>query len=93
MLYYGRNVATWEGDTLVVESEGYNEKFWLTGGLPHTSEMKVTERLTRTDFNTMSVEVTIDDPGAYTRPWGMSWNLVWKEGEDPPEYFCQDNRL
>ena len=93
VLYYGRNVATWEGDTLVVQSEGFNEKFWLTGGLPHTSQMKVTERLTRTDFNNMAIEVTIDDPGAYTRPWSMSWKLVWKEGEDPPEYYCQDNRL
>jgi len=93
VLYYGRNVAEWEGDTLVIQSEGYNEKFWLTGGLPHTTQMKVEERLTRVDFNTMTYEVTIDDPGAYTRPWSMQWNLVWKEGGDPPEYFCQDNRL
>ncbi len=93
VLYYGRNVAHWEGDTLVINSEGYNEKFWLTGGLPHTTMMKVTEKLTRTDFNTMHYEVTIDDPGAYTRPWSMNWNLIWREGGDPPEYFCQDNRL
>jgi hypothetical protein len=93
VLYYGRLVADWEGDTLVVRSEGYNEKFWLTGGLPHTSLMKVTEKLTRTDFNTLHYEVTIDDEGAYTRPWSMQWNLVWLEGMDPPEYYCQDNRL
>lgn len=93
VLYYGRLVGEWEGDTLVIHSEGYNEKFWLTGGLPHTSLMKVTEKLTRTDFNTMTYEVTIDDPGAYTRPWTMHWNLVWLEGGDPPEYYCQDNRL
>ena len=93
LLYYGRLVADWEGDTLVVESEGFNEKFWLTGGIPHTSLMKTTERLTRSDFNTLRYEVTIDDPGAFTRPWQMSWNLVWKEGGDPPEYYCQDNRL
>lgn len=93
ILYYGRNVAQWEGDTLVIQSEGFNEKFWLTGGLPHTSLMETTERLTRTDFNTMTYEVTINDPGAYTRPWSMSWNLIWREGGDPPEYYCQDNRL
>jgi hypothetical protein len=93
VLYYGRNVAQWEGDTLVINSEGYNEKFWLTGGLPHTTMMKVTEKLTRTDFNTLLYEVTIDDPGAYTRPWSMNWNLIWREGGDPPEYYCQDNRL
>ena len=55
--------------------------------------MKVTEKLSRTDFNTLHYEVTIDDPGAYTRPWSMNWNLIWREGGDPPEYFCQDNRL
>src|SRR6056300_651309 len=93
VLYYGRNVAQWEGDTLVINSEGYNEKFWLTGGLPHTTMMKVTEKLTRIDFNTLLYEVTIDDPGAYTRPWSMNWNLIWREGGDPPEYYCQDNRL
>ena len=93
ILYYGRIIANWEGDTLVVHSEGFNEKFWLTGGLPHTTLMKTTERLTRTDFNTMTYEITIDDPGAYTRPWSMRWNLVWLEGNDPPEYYCQDNRL
>jgi len=93
VLYYGRLVGEWEGDTLVINSEGYNEKFWLTGGLPHTDLMKVTERLTRTDFNTMTYEVTIHDPGAYTRPWSMNWNLIWREGGDPPEYYCQDNRL
>ncbi len=93
VLYYGRNVAQWQDDTLVINSEGYNEKFWLSGGLPHTNLMKVTEKLTRTDFNTMHYEVTIDDPGAYTRPWSMNWNLIWREGGDPPEYYCQDNRL
>jgi len=93
VLYYGRNVAQWEGDTLVINSEGYNEKFWLTGGLPHTTMMKVTEKLTRPDFNTLLYQVTIDDPGAYTRPWSMNWNLIWREGGDPPEYYCQDNRL
>ncbi len=93
VLYYGRMVADWEGDTLVVHSEGFNEKFWLTGGLPHTGLMQVTERLTRSDFNTLQYAVTIDDPGAYTRPWSMHWNLIWKEGGDPPEYYCQDNRL
>jgi len=93
VLYYGRNVAQWEGDTLVINSEGYNEKFWLIGGLPHTTMMKVTEKLTRTDFNTLLYEVTIDDPGAFTRPWSMNWNLIWREGGDPPEYYCQDNRL
>jgi hypothetical protein len=93
LLYYGRNTAHWEGDTLVIESEGYNEKFWLPGGLPHSDQMHVTERLTRSDYHTLNYELTIDDPGAYTRPWQASWSLQWLEGQDPPEHYCQDNRL
>lgn len=93
LLYYGRNSARWEGDTLVIESEGYNEKFWLPGGLPHSEQMHATERLTRIDSGTLHYELTIDDPGTYTRPWSASWNLRWLEGSDPPEHYCQDNRL
>jgi len=93
LLYYGRNVAHWEGDSFVIESLGYNEKFWLPGGLPHSDLMKVTERLTRTDFDTLQLELTIDDPGTFTRPWNASLTLKWLEGQDPPEHYCQDNRL
>jgi hypothetical protein len=93
LLYYGRNTAHWEGDTLVIESEGYNEKFWLPGGLPHSELMHATERLTRISYDTMNIELTIDDPGTYTRPWSSSWTLRWLEGNDPPEHYCQDNRL
>ena len=93
LLYYGRNSAHWEGDTLVIESEGYNEKFWLPGGLPHSEMMHVTERLTRVDYDTMNYEITINDPGTYTRPWSSNWNLRWLEGHDPIEHYCQDNRL
>jgi hypothetical protein len=93
LLYYGRNTAHWEGDTFVIESNGYNEKFWLPGGLPHSELMQVTERLTRRDYGTLNYEITIDDPGTYTRPWSASWTLKWLEGNDPPEHYCQDNRL
>ncbi|HWK54869.1 MAG TPA: DUF6152 family protein [Hyphomicrobiales bacterium] len=93
LLYYGRNSAHWDGDTFIIESEGYNEKFWLPGGLPHTDLMHATERLTRPDYHTLTYEVTIDDPGAYTRPWKASWSFKWLEGQDPPEHYCQDNRL
>ena len=91
-LYYGRAVAHWDGDTLVVETTGFNEDFWFTnGGLPHTNLLSLVERFTRTDYNTLRYEVTIDDPGAYTKPWSSSWELKWVEGE-LPVYFCQDNR-
>jgi hypothetical protein len=92
-LYYGRSVGHWEGDTLVVETAGFNEDFWFTaGGLPHTDRLRLIERFSRPDFDTLRYEVTIDDPGAYTRPWSSSWELRWVGGAEPAPYFCQDNR-
>jgi hypothetical protein len=92
-LYYGRSVARWEKDTLVVDTKGFNDKFWFTnGGLPHTDQLHLIERFTRTDFHTLRYQVTIDDPGAYTRTWSSSWTMQWVAGEDLPVYYCQDNR-
>lgn len=92
-LYYGRSVGQWEGDTLVVVTKGFNEDFWFTnGGLPHTDKLSLTERFSRPNFDTLHYEVTIDDPGAYTKPWSASWDLRWVGGENLPAHFCQDNR-
>ena len=92
-LFYGRSLATWEGDTLVVTTSGFNETFWFSnGGLPHTRLLQLVERFSRTDLNTLHYAVTINDPGAYTRPWTSSWDLKWIPGEELPEYYCQDNR-
>jgi len=90
--YYGFSVGRWEKDTLLVESVGYNEKFWLTtAGLPHTEALHLTERFTRTDLNTLKYEVTIDDPRTYTRPWTGGWTIQWVPDQDIQEYFCEDN--
>jgi hypothetical protein len=90
--YYGFSVGRWEKDTLVVESVGYNEKFWLTsGGLPHTEALHLTERFTRTDLNTLKYEVTVDDPRTYTKAWTGGWTLQWIPDQDIQEYFCEDN--
>lgn len=92
-LYYGRSVGRWDGDTLVVDTVGFNEDFWFTnGGLPHTNMLRLVERFSRPDLDTLHYEVTVDDPGAYTRPWTSSWELRWVGGEELPSYFCQDNR-
>jgi hypothetical protein len=92
-LYYGRSVAKWEGDTFVADTRGFNEDFWFTnGGLPHTDQLRLVERFTRTDFDTLKYEVTIEDAGAYTRPWSSAWTLRWVAGEDMPRHLCQDNR-
>jgi hypothetical protein len=90
--YFGYSAGKWEGEMLVLQTVGFNERFWFSnGGLPHTESLKLTERLSRPDFDTLRYEVTVDDAGAYTRPWTAAWTLQWVAGEDLPEYFCQDN--
>ena len=92
-LYYGRSVGQWEGDTLVVDTTGFNEDFWFTnGGLPHTSDLHLTERFTRTNQDTMRYEVQVDDPAAYTRRWSANWTMQWNGGAILPSHFCQNNR-
>jgi hypothetical protein len=65
--FYGHSIGSWEGDTLVVDTVGFNEGFWIDRGqLPHTSQLHLIEKYTRTALDTMKYELTIDDPGAYT---------------------------
>ena len=67
--YFGDAIGHWEGDTLVVDTVGFNEKFWaFRNGMPHTRFLHLVERYTRVDMNRIKYEVTVDDPGAYTRP-------------------------
>jgi hypothetical protein len=90
--YYGTSVGHWEKDTLVVDSVGYNERFWLSGGgLPHTSALHLTERSSRPNLNTLKYEVTVDDPQTYTRPWKAGWTVRWIPDKDLQEYFCEEN--
>jgi hypothetical protein len=92
-LFYGYAVARQDGDAFVVDTRGFNEEFWFdNGGLPHTEQLQTIERFTRTDMGTMRYEVTINDPGAYTRSWKSSWTLQWVPGEEMPYFLCQDNR-
>jgi len=88
--YYGHSVGWWEGDTLNVDTTGYNEGFWLDRrGLPHTEAMHTLERFTRTDAATIKYEVTVNDPGAYTAPWTTTFNLRRETGTELFEYVCQ----
>ena len=92
--YYGHSTGKWEGDALVVDSIGFNEKVWIDReGTPHTEQLHMIERFTRTDMNTLKYEVTIDDPGAYTKPWTGGFMLRWTSGGELFEYVCQDNNL
>jgi hypothetical protein len=90
--YYGTSVGKWEGDTLVVESTGYNENFWFSnGGLPHTEALRLTERFTRPQQGTLRYTVTVNDPRTYTRPWTASWTARWVADKEIEEYFCEEN--
>ena len=97
--YFGDSIGWWDGDTLVVDTVGFNERFWMIrGGLPHTRNLHLIERFTRADYNTLRYEFTIDDPGAYTEPWSGGWEIPWQTvnydqspGGEIHEYFCADN--
>jgi hypothetical protein len=96
--YYGHSIGHWEGDTFVIDTVGYNEKFWIdrgdspNTGFVHTTQARTIERLTRTNFNTIRYELTIDDPGAYTQPWtANTYNISLRAEEELFEYICQDN--
>ena len=89
--YYGHSIGWWEGDTLVVDTVGFNETFWLDRrGLPHTNQLHTQERFTRINANEINYETTVDDPGAYTEPWKGGFHLRWETGTELFEYVCQE---
>ncbi|HVJ29763.1 MAG TPA: hypothetical protein VNA66_05580 [Gammaproteobacteria bacterium] len=88
--YYGHSVGHWEGDTLVIDSRGFNESFWMDRrGMPHTTQLHTVERFTRKDAETINYEITVDDPGAYTAPWKGGFDLGFDRGVELFEYSCQ----
>jgi len=89
--WLGHSVGKWEGDTLVVDVANFNEGTWLDYfGHPHTDQMHVIERWTRTNKATLRYEARIDDPGAYSASWTVTWDTPWSS--DPiNEYICQEN--
>jgi hypothetical protein len=87
---YGHSVGHWEGSTLVVDTVGYNEDFWLDRrGLPHTEQMHTIERFTRINENAIDYKIVVDDPGAYTANWEGGFYLRWNAGQELFEYSCQ----
>jgi hypothetical protein len=90
--YYGHSVGHWEGDTLVVDTVGFNERFWIDRqGIPHTEKMHLTQRLTRVDFDNIRIDITFDDPGAYTRPWTTGFWIKYTSDTEWDEAICQEN--
>ena len=92
--YYGHSIGRWEGDALVVDTIGFNERFWMDReGMPHTEQLHFVERFTRTSDRMLTYEVTVDDPGAYTEVWSGGFYMRWSPGEELFEYVCQDNNF
>ncbi len=90
--WLGYSVGRWEGDTLVVETAGFNDKTWLDViGHPHSEALRVVERYHRRDFGHMDVEMTFDDPKMYTKPFTIKiTNELWADS-DIFEFFCNEN--
>ncbi len=90
--WYGHSIGWYEGDTLVIDTVGFNDKFWFDfRGHPHTEKLHTIERWTRKDLGTLVSEVTIDDPGVYTKPFTVSFTARIRPNEELMEYICQEN--
>jgi hypothetical protein len=90
--YMGDSVGHWEGDTLVVDVIGLNDRTWIgpTGSF-HSDAMHVTERYTRVDYNRISYDVTVEDPKVLTKPWVMHNSIMLRPGTRLREYECAEN--
>jgi len=90
--WMGYSVGHWEGDTLVIDSAGFNDRTWLDGdGRPHTEALRVTERLRRSDFGHMEITRTFVDPGALLQPWTVPVKLELYADTEQLEYVCNEN--
>ena len=92
--YLGDSTGRWEGDTLVVDVTHFNDKTWLVGtGTFHTDALRVTERYTRVSSERIDLEVTMDDPAVFTKPWVYQTSLMLRRGTRLREYVCSENNL
>jgi hypothetical protein len=90
--WMGYSVGHWDGDTLVVESFGFNDKTWLDrDGHPHTEALRTTERYHRRDFGHLDIDVTLKDPGAYAKPWTVKVQAELAADTELLEYVCNED--
>ena len=90
--WLGYSVGRWEGDTLVVESAGFNDRTWLDrAGHPHSENLRVTERFQRIDFGHMQYQITFDDPETLTKPLSFSLPVGYRADTDMLENVCNEN--
>jgi hypothetical protein len=90
--WMGYSVGRWEGDSLVVESNGFVENNWIdNGGHPATESLRLTERFRRRDFGHLELAITIDDPKTYTKPWTAIVPIQAAPDTELIEYVCDEN--
>ena len=90
--FKGYSVGRWEGETLVVETIGFKDDLWLDiQGHPLTDQARTIERIRRVNYGTLEVEITVDDPKAYTKPWTVTIKLLLAINTDLLEYICNEN--
>jgi hypothetical protein len=89
--WVGHSVGKWDGDTLVVDTVGYNDKSWI-GIYPHSEMLHAIERIRRPDFGHLDIRVTFEDPGAFARPWNQVLNWELAPSEEVVEYVCENNK-
>jgi hypothetical protein len=90
--WQGYSIGRWEGDDFVVETNGLNDKIWMdTNGHPLTEAAHITERFRRHDYGHMDIQITIDDPKAYTKPWTITENPSLLADTDLLESVCEEN--
>jgi hypothetical protein len=92
--WMGYSKGRWDGDALIVETTGFNDKTWLDdAGHPHSEQMKVIERFRRPSFGQLLVDITIDDPKAYAKPWTVTQAFQLLADGELIEYICNENNL
>jgi hypothetical protein len=90
--WFGDSIGKWDGDTLVIDTIGFNDRTRLdTIGHPHSASMHVIERYTRTDLGHIAYEITIDDPVMFTKPWKNTRTFILRTDWQIMEYSCEEN--
>jgi Carboxypeptidase regulatory-like domain len=90
--WLGHSIGRWDGDTLVVDTTGFNDKAWFDGaGVPHTEKMHITERFHRVDLGHLEIEFSIEDPDTFVKPWVIKRAAELAPNDEIQEYVCTEN--
>jgi hypothetical protein len=90
--WMGHSVGKWEGDTLVVDTTGFNDQSWIAGSFPHTAMLRMTERYRRVDYGHMDVSVAFEDPGTFVKPYHQNLKWYLTPQEELLEFVCENNK-